>query len=273
MFNPWMEWHEASDPTIAAHEWDSLRRLVIAAGAEVRLLAASPLAPAMTFTRDGGFVYASGRALVLRNDEPRGSSEPQLVEPALRDVGLAVEQMPGDLRLEGGNVLRCADGSVLVGLKPGSSGEGERHLARLVPPSSSCIGLPLADLKYLHLDMVVADLGGRGWLVHSAGLGPGDLARGAWRKVFGGRRVIEVSRDDAARLACNVVVIGDVVITGWASAALAREIEALGLQVTVTPLDEFRKAGGGAHCLTLELEHRDDPEAVTSATTAGSPVP
>ena len=265
LFNPWMDWQEQSDAERAGEQWHQLRGVVTAAGGEVVAAPANPAAPAMTFTRDGAFVYDAGRALVLRNDEPRGSSEPPLIEAALRDAGLSVETMPAGTRLEGGNVLPCTDGRVLVGLKPGSSGLGEKHLAALVDRSRDCVGLPLADLKYLHLDMVLADLGGRGWLVYPGGLGPGDLSRAAWSKVFGDRPIIEVDRDDAARLACNVVIVGDIVITGWASPALTRAIESLGFDVAVTPLDEFRKAGGGPHCLTLELDPSGAANESTSA--------
>jgi N-dimethylarginine dimethylaminohydrolase len=35
---------------------------------------------------------------------------------------------------------------------------------------------------------------------------------------------------------------------------LGRELERIGLEVAVAPVDEFLKAGGGVRCLTLALD-------------------
>jgi N-dimethylarginine dimethylaminohydrolase len=67
--------------------------------------------------------------------------------------------------------------------------------------------------------------------------------------------VIDVSAADAARFACNLVVVGDVVITGPISTALERRIARRGYHVERVDLGEFYKAGGGARCLSLALWH------------------
>jgi N-dimethylarginine dimethylaminohydrolase len=115
------------------------------------------------------------------------------------------------------------------------------------------MAVPLADVRYLHLDTVLADLGGRGWLVYPKGFAHPDLSHPVWRDILAGRPVIEITDDEAKDLACNVVVLGDVVVGGRMSDRLRRAIETLGMRVESTSLDEFRKAGGGAHCLTAEL--------------------
>lgn len=257
LFNPWMDWREAVDRGRARVEWEALRQAISAAGGEVVVMEPRPDAGAMVFTRDAALVYAPGRVIILRNDGPRGVVEPPFFSEWFARSGYALEAPPPD-RMDGGNVLRCSDGRYLIGIKPGSNLRAERYLARLLRrlTGARCIGIPLADRRYLHLDMVLADLDGRGWLVHSAGLGGLDLDHPAWRAVFGTAPVIEVTEEEAGRMACNIVIVGRTVIAGFLSERLRRAVGDLGFEVVVTGLDEFRKAGGGAHCLTLEIGSR-----------------
>ncbi len=254
LFNPWMEWREAVDHDRCWEEWQALRQAIIQAGGEVELIEPKEEAGAMVFTRDAALVYAPGRVMVLQNEGPRGIVEPPVFSRWFARHGYLLESPPPG-RIDGGNILRCTDGRYLIGVKPGSNLRVERYLARLLHrlTGARCTGIPLADRRYLHLDMVLADLGGRGWLVYPAGLGSLDLGHPAWQAIFGHAPVIEVKKEEAERLASNIIVVGDTVIGGYLPERLSEAIAALGLRVVVTELDEFRKAGGGAHCLTLEL--------------------
>jgi N-dimethylarginine dimethylaminohydrolase len=103
----------------------------------------------------------------------------------------------------------------------------------------------LVDQRHLHLDTVVGVLGPRSFLVYPDGL--------AERRLPVEGDALEVSREDAAAFACNLVRVGDVVVTGLVSAGLERRIRRLGLEIECVDLSEFHKAGGGAKCLTLPL--------------------
>ena len=250
LFNPWMTWREEVSPRRAKAQWRGLCDAIVAAGAQVDVLEAHASAPAMTFTRDIGIAIGQ-RFLIFQNNGPRGEEEPALVRAWLDARGIANELVP--FPLEGGNVLPVAEGRVLVGVS-GSEQHAERYLAKLLQRLNGprCIGLPLVETPYVHLDLALADLGGRGWLMFPPAFGWPALDDPRWRDVLGDRPVIEVSRADAERMACNVVVVGETVIGGWIPAPIHERIVALGLRVIEITLDEFRKAGGGAHCLCLE---------------------
>lgn len=135
-----------------------------------------------------------------------------------REQVYAVEAIPPRYRLDGGNLLRLPSGDVLAGLKPRAAGLGERYLRRLLELTTGRVlsTVALADKRYLHLDTVVGMLGEGHYVVHADGLRDGlpqtdPLAEG---------EVIEVGPDDAGRFACNLVVVGDVVITEPISASL-----------------------------------------------------
>jgi N-dimethylarginine dimethylaminohydrolase len=254
MLNPWMGWDEVVNPALATAQWETLSSALRSAGAEIEILDPDPQAAGLVFTRDALLGYRPGAALVLRNDGARGELEPAIYRRWLRRHDVAVETLGRARRLDGGNVLPTTEGGYLVGLKPGHEAGVARALAARIQRSTGarCWGIPLSDPNYLHLDMVLADLGGRGWLAYPDALGDIDPRSSEWHRVFGDKPIITIDSDEAHLLACNLVVVGTVVV-GALPNRVAREIEALGLEVSKVELDEFRKAGGGAHCLTADL--------------------
>ena len=139
----------------------------------------------------------------------------------------------------------------------GSENRTESEESVLPGRSTNCVRRQFsyaeAGLGNNGTDMVLADLGGRGWLVYRRGLGGPDLRAGAWRSFLGDRPVIEVTDVEAERLACNVLLVGRTAVAGWLSRRLVRRIEGLGFTVAVCPMEEFAKAGAGPHCLAAEL--------------------
>jgi N-dimethylarginine dimethylaminohydrolase len=254
LFNPHMRYTERVDRRRAKAQWRRLVRVLEEAGADLRFLDLSPVTGPLVFTADAAFCYRPGDVLVLENDGVRGDLEPALFRAWFQEHGFRTEFAPPNCRLDGGNLLRLSNGTVLAGLKPGSRGIGERYLARLlrVTVGGRLETVPLVEEKFLHLDTVVGVLGGGRYLVYLGGLPDGRLPEGG---TLAEGDVIPVSAADAARFACNIVVVGDVVVTGPVSDDLCRRIGRLGFHVERVDLSEFYKAGGGAKCLTLPLQH------------------
>jgi N-dimethylarginine dimethylaminohydrolase len=252
LFNPHMAYTERVDRRRARTQWRRLVRVLEEAGADLHFLEPPQATGPLVFTADGALCYRPGNVLILQNDGVRGDVEPPIFKQWFERNGFRTESAPPNYRLDGGNLLRLPDGDLLVGVKPGATGLGERYLARLlrVTTGAQVRAVPLVDERFLHLDTAVGVLGPGRFLVYADGFPggrvpeQGPLAEG---------EIVAVSAADAARFACNVVVVGDVVITGPISDALARRIGGLGLHVERVDLSEFYKAGGGAKCLTLPL--------------------
>lgn len=257
LFNPHMTYSDRVDRRRAKAQWLRLVRVLEEAGAEIELLEPRPGLAPLVFTADGAFCFAPGEALILRNDGLRGDVEPAVFRDWFRSRGYGVESVPPNHRLDGGNLLRLADGRVLAGLKPGATGLAERYLARVLRLTcgAELTTVPLVDERYLHLDTAVGVLGERQVLVYAGGLCDKRLP---WE--LGDAEIVDVSAADAARFACNVVVVGDVVVTGPVSEDLTRRISRLGYHVERIDLSEFYKAGGGAKCLTLPLRRPQEQE-------------
>lgn len=250
LFNPFMAWDERVDRRRALAQWRRLVSVLEQAGADVEIAEPAPVSGQLAFTADGALVYAPGRVFVLRNDGLRGDLEPPVFTAWLERLGLAAEGLPPGHRVDGGNLLRLPSGDVLAGLKPGAPGFGERYVGKILARQGRRLWTaPLVDGRFLHLDTVVGVLGRRGFLVHRDALAAG------LPEPLAGAEILDVSRADAERFACNVVVVGDVVVTGLVSDRLARRIGRLGFEVERLDLREFHKAGGGAKCLTLPLHY------------------
>jgi len=266
LFNPWMSFRDTVDVGRARSQWDAMVAALEDAGAKIEFLESSPHSPAQVFTADGAIVLGGKHALVLRNDGPRGTLEPRYFADWLRADGFAVESIPPNRTLDGGNTLRLHDGSFACGLKPGADGSGERYFGKLLQMTTgtSLHLVPLIDRKYLHLDMAIGRVGDVGYLVFEAALegGPGSLKGSPIVE----KEVIQVDRDDAEQFACNGITIGKTFLTGNISPLLTDAIEKLGYRVAKLDLSEFHKAGGGLKCLTLPLGVEPDPGGSASST-------
>lgn len=250
-----MAWHRRPDPDLALRQWESLTALLQGAGAKVELLPHNPRSTMQTFTADGALIFGPGQALLLPNDGPRGDDEPRAFRTWLEAAGFLVEGLPPGCRVDGGNIIPAGPDLWLAGLKPGVNGQAERYIGKLLRrlTGGALYGVPLADRRYLHLDMALCALGGRAWLLYPGAFADGGASLRA-QPWFGGRPVLEVSDQDGAAFACNAVVVGKTVVTGLISKPLHAAMAELGLQVECLDLGQFYLAGGGAKCLTLPLE-------------------
>jgi len=69
--------------------------------------------------------------------------------------------------------------------------------------------------------------------------------------------LIEVSAPEAARFACNAIVVGREVVLNAVCLQLEADLRTHGFTAHATELGEFLKAGGSAKCLNLRLDGED----------------
>ncbi len=158
-------------------------------------------------------------------------------------------------RFDGDNVLADSHGRLLIGVTAAEPAAEFTAAVRFLEQAAGrpTFAVPLAGGRFPHIDMAVCDLNGRAWLVYPDALSGFDLDDPDWNDLFLGLQVIKVTAADGEQLACNLVVQGDTAIGPEISTELQIRIEQHGIAYYGTPLTELLKAGGGAHCLTLEL--------------------
>ena len=256
--NPWMDRRRASDPDAAKRQWDALVAIFERLGVTIELLAPVSGLPDLVFTANAGVVwndvFVPSR---FRHVERQGESphfERWFTEHGFRAVSVESGDFEG-----AGDALFCGE-TLYAGYLRRSELQAHHELAALF--GCHVLGLELVDPRFYHLDTCFCPLA------------PGIAL--AYLPAFDeyGVRVlrehidtlIEAPDDDAARFACNAVVIGDDVVLNTGCGATERLLCSHGFVTHSTDLSEFLKAGGAAKCLTLRL---DGEEAADWASAAG----
>jgi N-dimethylarginine dimethylaminohydrolase len=111
------------------------------------------------------------------------------------------------------------------------------------------IALRLVDPRFYHLDTALCVLGSGVAAYYPPAFD--DAGRAALASVF--TELIEAKDTDAEVLGLNAVSDGHHVVLAAQAENLATQIAARGFEPVPVDMSEFRKAGGGPKCCTLEL--------------------
>jgi N-dimethylarginine dimethylaminohydrolase len=255
--NPYMHKQVHPDLDKAQSQFDALVETIQRAGATVELLDPVPGLPDLVFTANAGIVDGN-RFISARFRHPERQGETPVDNAWFEQKGFEVVEIAGDEPFEGagdalpfGLVQEPEDPShtvLVAGYRTRSSFLTHSLLSDLtgVPVRS----LELVDDRYYHVDLVFCPLDSRHAIVAPQGLDRFGI------------RVIEqlvpepvwLEDDEAALFCANSVVVDRLVIMPACTPRLGRLLEGYGLEVVVSPVDEFLKAGGGCRCLTLALD-------------------
>jgi N-dimethylarginine dimethylaminohydrolase len=255
--NPYMHTQVHPDPERARVQFEGLVAALEGAGAQVEFVDPVPGLPDLVFTANAGIVDG-GRFVAARFRHPERQGETPVDMAWFAARGFEVVEIPGDEPFEGaGDALPFGlgipdgekDHTVLV------AGYRTRSSVTAHAVVSEMIGIPvrsveLVDDRYYHLDLVFCPLDSRRALVAPQGLDRFGI------------RVLEqlvpepvwLEDEEAASFAANSVVVGASIVMPACTPRLGRILEGMGLEVVVSPVDEFLKAGGGCRCLTLALD-------------------
>jgi N-dimethylarginine dimethylaminohydrolase len=258
--NPYMHRQVHPDLDRASAQFEGLVATLRSAGATVQVLDAVDGLPDLVFTANAGIVDGE-RFIPSQFLHPERQGETPYDEEWFSSRGFEIVNLPGGDAFEGaGDALPFGldlteDGSpphpiMVAGYRTRSSvrSHGELSQALGVPVRS----VELVDDRFYHLDLVFCPLDSRRALIAPQGLDP-----------FGMRVLTELVEepvwledDEASSFCANSVVIDQVVVMPSVTPRLGRLLEGFGLEVAVSPVDEFLKAGGGCRCLTLALDVR-----------------
>jgi N-dimethylarginine dimethylaminohydrolase len=218
--NPWMSRSRQSDVERSREQWRALYELLVSLGADVRLMQPVAGLPDLVFTANAGLVYRR-KVFLSRFRHPARQGETSIDQVWFHQNGFETVELPAHWNFEGaGDALFCGD-TLFAGY------------------------------------LIRSDAGAMQWVAGEIYY-PGAFDEYG-RKALAAHvpTLIEVSDEEAARFACNAVVLGQHVVTNTGCPQLAARLADLGYQPHETPLDEFIKAGGSAKCLTLRLDGED----------------
>ena len=243
--NPWMSRSQQSNRGQAGAQWEELRRLLQERlDVDIHTIESQSGLPDMVFTANGGLVW-NHKFIVsnFRYEVRRG--EAAHFEEWFRHRGFTITRLPSELCFEGeGDLLKCGD-TWFAGYHIRSDIIAHHKVAEII--EQEVLSLELTSDWYYHLDTCFCPLGNGRALYHP------DAFDSYARKVLQDNisELIAVRDDEAARFACNAIVVGNSIVMNDGCPKLRERLEALGITVFETPLGEFLKAGGSAKCLVL----------------------
>ena len=243
--NPWMASGEAVDTALAVRQWHALRDAYTSLGHTVQFIDGHPDLPDMVFAANGGTVIG-GTVLGARFRHPERAAEGPAYLDWFRRHGYHRVHQPRRVNEGEGDIV--AAGRVILAGHGFRTDRGARHELGTVF-RLPVISLRLVDPRFYHLDTALCVLD-----AHTAAYYPAafDAAgRAALAAHF--PELIEASDADAAVLGLNAVSDGRHVILPVQAVALAADLAARGFEPVPVDMSEFRKAGGGPKCCTLEL--------------------
>lgn len=248
--NPWMSRGRQSDPQIAREQWADLRAELERLNADIRLMEPVKGLPDLVFTANSGLVFRSTVFLPRFRHAARQGETP-LDDAWFQANGFETVTLPDDMDFEGaGDALFCGDtlySGYLIRSDVGSmQWIAEQMGCRVMP-------LQLVDESYYHLDTCFCPLSATEAMYFPAAFD--DYGQRVLSSSI--PTLIAVQPEEAARFACNAVVIGKDVVLNTGCPKLEAELQALGYRTHSTELGEFIKAGGSAKCLTLRLDGED----------------
>jgi N-dimethylarginine dimethylaminohydrolase len=245
--NPWMHKEVAVDEAASVDQWERMVERLKRTGATLDLLEGAEGLPDMVFTANAGLVW--GEVFVpARFRHPERSGEEEHYRRWFAGRGFEVVDLPGTPHFEGaGDALPFRD-RILAGYRIRSDFDAHTALAKAL--DVEVLSVELTDERFYHLDLTFCPLDDRHALVVPE----------AWDAY--GREVVRalvpepivLEPEESLAFCANSVVVGETVVMPSCTPRLERELNEIGLDVLVSPVDEFLKAGGGVRCLTLALD-------------------
>lgn len=243
--NPWMTGPEPVDHDRALRQWQALADTYRSLGHQVRLIDPVPGLPDMVFAANGATVIG-GTVLGARFRHPERAAEAPAYLDWFRANGYRAIYEPA-VENEGEGDIVFAGNTVLAGYGFRTSPSVRHEIEQTF--GLPVMGLRLVDPYYYHTDTALCVLAPGMAAYYPAAFD--DTAQAALATVF--TELIEVKDEDAEVLGLNAVSDGYHVVLPAEATGLAQQLADRGFAPVAVQMSEFRKAGGGPKCCTLEL--------------------
>lgn len=243
--NPWMDLSNQVNREQARRQWDELVSVYRQLGFGIELMEPVEHLPDMVFTANGGLVI-NGRVMLARFKYPERQGESIYFKRWFNHHGFQRIYVPRhDFEGEGDCLF---NGEVVF------AGSGFRSSVYSHPEVERVFGkkvvrLRLADDRFYHLDTCFAPLDKKTIMFFP------EAFDAPSRELIkeNCERFIEADEDSAESFGLNAVSNGKQVVLSSAAKPLMRQLKDFGFEPIPVDLSEFKKSGGGAKCLTLEL--------------------
>lgn len=246
VINPHMQPYSVS-PGKALKQWQNLVGVLESLKIKVDVIEQQPDVPDMVFATDQGIVR--GDAVLLANFR-YSQRQPERIyyREWFREHGFRLRALSNIFPFEGGDTLFCGD-MLFVGTGFRASVASCEELAQKL--EIDVMPLRLVDPYFYHLDMAFLPIDAETAFYYPPALS--DNSQNLLKKLI--PNLYELSREAVEAYAANSFVSGkDIVIAEGTPADFRKDLKKIGMKIHEVDVSEFKKAGGGIHCLINVLE-------------------
>ncbi len=246
IINPHMKPHSV-DTKKALKQWEGLVEALKSIGIKVDVIEQQPDVPDMVFATDQGIVK-DGAVLLANFRYRQRQKERVYYREWFREHGFRLRALSNIFPFEGGDTLFFGD-MLFVGTGFRAGVASCEELARKL--EVDVIPLRLVDPYFYHLDMAFLPIDAQ-----TAFYYPPAFSHSSQNLL---KRLVpnlhKMSQAAAEAYAANSFVSGkDVLVSAGSPNTFRKDLKKLGLTVHEVDIDEFKKAGGGIHCMINVLE-------------------
>jgi N-dimethylarginine dimethylaminohydrolase len=247
VINPHMQPYSVNTKK-ALTQWEGLVKTLGSIDVNVDVIEQEKDVPDMVFATDQGIVR-DGTILLANFRYRQRQRERVYYREWFRNHGFKLRALSNIFPFEGGDTLFLGD-MLMVGTGFRASVASCEELAQKL--EIDVIPLRLVDPFFYHLDMAFLPID-----AETAFYYPPAFSKNSQNLL---KRLIpnlyELTKADTENYSANSFVSGKhIVIAAGLSKELNAKLESLGLTVHPVDLSEFKKAGGGIHCLINTLEY------------------
>jgi len=243
--NPWMNTSVTPDAARARTQWNNLFSTLKGLGAQIDIVKPQPKWPDMVFTANAGLIHGKRCVLTRFRHAERKGEEPFFKAWFEANGYELLSTVGGEFEGEGDALFA---GETLF------AGCGIRTDQRVYDEIASFLGVrnivycELINPRFYHLDTCFCPLNSTQALYVEGAFSAESLA-----EMKEAIELFPVSSADAERFACNSVVLERSVVLPAGCDDTRKLLETLGYVSFPCELDEFKKAGGSAKCLSLRI--------------------
>jgi N-dimethylarginine dimethylaminohydrolase len=247
VINPWMQ-PGTIDEEKAMAQWDNLVNIYKKLNITVEVIDQAAGVPDMMFATDQGIVHEN-KVLLSHFWYRERQKETEYYEPWFEKNDYEIEHLPSGAYFEGNGDAYFWKGKLLVGI----GYRADEYSCEVVSKALGIEVIPLrtVDPKFYHLDVAFLPLDENTAFYYPKAFD--KQSREVLKKII--PNLIEFSKEEIMSFCANSVVTGNTVIHQKDNPTFTKKLKEIGYNSIDVDLSEFKKSGGGAHCLTNILSY------------------
>lgn len=263
--NLWMEERHTIDPVLAEIQWGNLRQCIEYYDGKIKYIEPQKEFPDMIFTRNAGLVLPpfggepqKKRVILSSFNNKERQGEREFYKKWFEKNGFEVIMLPMGAVFEGGGEAIFWKDQLFFGYGFRAPIDTACHLEYALIEAcvdADVVSLKLVDERFYHLDTAFMPIRGDGEKTQDVLVYyPGAFDKKAL-EIIASLPIerIKVTEQDACMFGCNLLAFGNNIIIAKGTTTLVPALKEKGFASLEFAMDEIKKGGGSAYCMTLNL--------------------